>query len=280
MHVGEGRFGAAETALRGALRRARSMKDRYEESRLLSGLCELAQWSPRPIAEGLALCAELISRFAADRALLVPVMATQARLLALAGDIDAARDVLDTADRYVADLHLELAGAAVAQVRGIAEALAGRHVRAEAAFRQGASTLRAAGQVAEAATLETYAARELLRQGKPAEAGQALDRLVSGTGRLQLRAELILLLLRAQLAVRSGDDAEAVALAAQAEDRLEQTDDPCLRGDVLVEIAAVRHAAGRAAEARAAAARALRHYLARGAELPARKVRGWLEEVG
>lgn len=276
VHQGEGRLGAAEAALRAALRRARSMRDRYEERRLLSGLCELAQWAPSPIRDGLALCAELSARFGTDRALLVPVLITQARLLALSGDIPAARDVLATADRYVSDLHLDLAGAAVAQVKGVVEALAGRHAEAETAFRRGAAALRTAGQPGPAMTLEVYAARELLRQGQPAAAGRAVERLRDAAGRLQSRAELVLLALRARLAAIRGDDASAASLAADAEERLDRTDDPCLRGDILVEIAEVHRAAGRAAQARAAAMGALRHYTVKGADLPAARVRQWL----
>lgn len=283
VHVDEGRFGAAEAALREGLRHARSLGDRYEENRMLSGLCELAQWSPAPIEDGLALCAELAARFSGDRALLVPVLITRARLLALAGDVPAARDSLATAGRHADDLHLRLAGVAIAQVTGVVESLAGRHAEAEAAFRRGAAALHASGQTGPAKTLAAYAAREALWQGQAGEAGREADRLGGPGGAAdatQLRAELILLALRARVRSAHGDAAGAVALAAEAEERLARTDDPCLRGDVLFEIAVVRHAAGRVAESRDAAERALRHYAVRGANLPAERVRGWLAALG
>ncbi|MGI5162418.1 AAA family ATPase [Microbispora sp. CA-102843] len=278
VRIGEGRFGAAEEALRDALARARSLGDRYEENRLLSGLCELAQWSPTPLAEGLSLCVGVSARFRADRAILLPVLVTEARLLALAGYVTAARAVLDKADRHAGDLHLDLAATAVLQVRGLVESLVDRHAEAEALFRRAAADLHRAGQSEPARTLELYAARELLRQGRHPEAARELDRLRAAGGRLQARGELTLLALSARVASLDGDHGAAGAVAALAEELLARTDDPCLRGDVLADLAEVHRAAGRTGAAARAAARALRDYAAKGAELPARRVRRWIEE--
>ncbi|MEO3813310.1 AAA family ATPase [Sphaerisporangium sp. B11E5] len=280
VHLGDGRFAGAEAALRDGLTRARSLGDRYEESRLLSGLCELAQWSSTPIADGLALCEDLTTRFAGDRALLVPVLVTKGRLLALSGEVDGARGVLQTAGRYAGDLHLELAATAVVQVSGLVASLAGWHEEAERLFRQGAAALRATGQTGPATTLETYAARELLRQGRVPEAAAELDRLEEDAARLQSRGELTWLVLRARVLSFAGDHRAAVALTVRAEQLLERTDDPCLRGDVLVEIADICREAGLPAESAAAARRALRHYTDKGAALPAARARERLAALG
>ncbi|MET8144826.1 AAA family ATPase [Sphaerisporangium sp. NPDC005288] len=274
----EGRSGAAEDALREGLVRARSLGDRYEEDRLLSGLCELAQWSPTPLRESLALCDELSARFGGDRALLVPVLLTRARLLALSGEVTAARAVLATAGRHAGDLHLDVAATAVNQVRGLVESLVGRHAEAETLFRRCASALRRAGHTSPGRTLEAYAARELLRQGLVSEAGEALDRLEAEAGRPQVRGELVVLAARARIASLGGDHGAALAFAARAREALDRTDDPCLRGDVLTELARAYSAAGHAAEAGDAAERAVHSYLAKGAGLPAGRVRAWIAE--
>ncbi|MFC4530898.1 AAA family ATPase [Sphaerisporangium dianthi] len=273
-----GRSGAAEAALREGLVRARSLGDGYEEDRLLSGLCELAQWSPTPLRESLALCAELSARFGGDRALLIPVLLTEARLLALAGDVTASRTVLATAEQHTSDLHLDMAATAVNQVRGLVESLVGRHAAAETLFRRCAAALHRAGHAEPARTLEVYAARELLRQGLAPEAGEALDRLEAGGGRLQTRGELVLLAVRGRLASLGGDHRAALAFAGRAERELHRTDDPCLRGDVMVDLAVAYQAAGHPAEAAAAAERALRDYTAKGADLPAGRIRAWIAE--
>lgn len=268
VHTGDGRFGAADRALREGLARARAMGDQYEEDRLLGGLCELVQWSPTPVREGLELCAGLLDRFASDRALLVPVLVTRARLLALGGDVDQARAALDTAGGYAGDLHLDLPAIAVTQVRGLVESLDGNHVGARTLFLQAAAALRAAGHGAPASTLEVYAARETLRQG---DVRQAAAELTSGDG---FRAELVAMVTAASIASLDGARAEALSGADQAVALLDSTDDPCLHGDVLFEAARIHRAAGSAADG--LARRALDAYLGKGASLSARKVHDWM----
>ncbi|GAB1823840.1 AAA family ATPase [Herbidospora sp. RD11066] len=279
-HIDAGRFGAADQALRDGLARARAMGDRYEEDRLLGGLCELVQWSPTPVDEGLLLCADLLERFVGDRALLVPVLLTKARLLGLSGHIDEARETLDTTARYVDELDLGLPAIAVTQVRGLVESLAGDHDRARMLFRDAAAALHAAGHGGAATTLEIYAARETLRLGDPRLAARELARR---EGPRQLRGELTALMLRAAIASQeagqsaSGEAgrtaalAEALDTADRAAELIETTDDPCLRGDILVEIAHIRRAAGR--DPSGALREALDAYDSKGASLLAHRTR-------
>ncbi|MFC4586153.1 AAA family ATPase [Sphaerisporangium corydalis] len=274
IHIDGGRFGAADLAFRDGLDRARSMGDRYEEDRLLGGLCELVQWSLTPVADGLALCADLLARFAGDRALLVPVLVTRARLLALSGDLATARRSLDTAARYAEELHLELSAIVVVQVRGLVESLAGDHQAAKTLFRRAAAALRTVGHGAPAATLEVYAARETLRQGDVRQADLELAR-DEATPR-QFRGELAAIAVRAAIASSDGEHAEALGAAVRAAELIESTDDPCLRGDILFAIAEVHRAAGR--DPADAARRAADAYLSKGASLLARGVRDWMGE--
>ncbi|MEU7837648.1 AAA family ATPase [Nonomuraea sp. NPDC049129] len=273
VHIQEGRFGAADRALRDGLALARPMGDRYEEDRLLGGLCELVQWSPTPVPEGLALCADLLARFAGDRALLVPVLVTRARLLALAGDLGGARESLDTAGQYAEELHLGLSAVAVVQVRGLVESLDGNHQDARELFSRAAAALRTAGHGGPAVTLEIYAARETLRQGDVRQAAAELAR--GDAGPPQLRGELTALAMRGAIASFDGEHADAMSAADRAAALLESTDDPCLRGDVLVEIARIRRAAGH--DPAEPARRALDAYLSKGATLSARRVRDWMK---
>ncbi|WP_066366056.1 ATP-binding protein [Herbidospora mongoliensis] len=297
-HIDAGRFGAADQALRNGLARARAMGDRYEEDRLLGGLCELVQWSPTRVDEGLLLCADLLERFVGDRALLVPVLLTRARLLALSGEIATARETLDTAVHYVDELDLGLPAIAVTQVRGLVESLAGDHDRARSLFRDAAAALHAAGHGGAAATLEIYAARETLRLGDPRLAGQELARR---EGPRQLRGEVTALVLRAAIAAQmagqnathSADQdaapdadravnavaepaalAEALGDADRAAELIETTDDPVLRGDILIEIAHIRRAAGR--DPSGVLRRALDAYDSKGASLLAHRTRDLL----
>ncbi|WP_158578921.1 AAA family ATPase [Spongiactinospora rosea] len=273
-HTENGRFGTAEQALRDGLAKARAMGDRYEEDRLLGGLCELVQWSPTPVGEGLALCADLLARFAGDRTLLVPVLLARARLLALSGDLEPAHRALDTAGRYADELHLRLSSIAITQVRGLVESLGGGHERARELFVRAGAALRDAGHEPPAATLAVYAARESLRLGEVRRAEAELG--AGAAGPRQLRGELTAEAVRARIASLDGDHDRALATAERLGGLLAATDDPCLHGDTHFEIAQIHRAAGR--DPAAAAGRALDAYLSKGASLLVRRVREWTSD--
>jgi class 3 adenylate cyclase len=273
--------GAADEALRQALRRARAIGNSYEEERLLCAICEVAQWAPVPVPAGLALCATLTTRFAANRALQVPILVTQARLSALAGALDTARQLLSTAQSYTGDLHLDLADAAVLAASGFVESLAGRPARAAADYRKALAILRAApGRPGAQAALEAEVAGELLDDGDAGAAEAMLDRIEAGQAALDVGTRICVSALRGRIASARGAHQLALRQAEAATELAEGTDDLCLRGETLLSLAAVQRAAGLASAAAASAAAAVSHYEAKGATLPAARARAWLESLG
>lgn len=266
LHVDGGRFGAAEAVLRTALARARSLGDGYETDRLLGALCELTQWSPTPVGEALERCTDAEAQLADDRTLLVPLLLTRARLSALADALPAAFEALRKATAYTEDLRLAAAAPAVEQAWGVVESMAGRHTRARGRFRRAAGTLRESGQPAVAFTLELHAVHELVRLGDMAAAAAELDALEVPAAR-QLHGEVLHAVLRARLAAWAGRTGEAAELLPALLERLSQTDDPCLRGDVHAEIARVHSAAGAVRQCRASVAAAREMYRLKGAVL-------------
>ena len=269
------RFAAADAALRLGLIHARAMTDRYEEDRLLCAICELAQWAPTPVGTGLSLCEELSLRFAANRALLVPVLVTRVNLLALAGQFDGARRELATAADHTGQLHLDLAHAAVMETTGLLEALCGRHNQAETWYRRGLSVLRAGQHAPDTQNIEVLIARELFEQGRPDEAARALDRVE--TGELSSpRARIAAAALRGRIASAAGHSEEAIAAAVAARSLSDGTDDLCLAGETAFDLAIVLRAAGRGEQARNAGLAALRGFEAKGATMLAGRVRAWL----
>jgi class 3 adenylate cyclase len=270
------RIADAQAALRAAMNMARRAGDRDEEDRIATGICELAVWGPATVADGLALCSSLTDRFAADRVLLVPVVATRAGLAALAGDVASARGFLADARRYVRDLHLGLAAAVVDQMTGVVESVAGAHQAAADAFRSGAAAMRAAGQLPGAQTLEVCAAREVFADGRAAEAEQLLDEATAGRQETDMRTGLLAVALRGRLAAAAGRSAEGLAAAQQAADLAERTDDLRIQGDVRFDLAEVLALSGHDAQAVAVAGRAAGSYAAKGALLPSRRVAAWL----
>ncbi|MGW2837714.1 AAA family ATPase [Streptomyces sp. NPDC001493] len=271
----EGRVGAAEGSMRDALSRARGLGDTYEGNRILASICELTQWSPTPLTQAIGLCEELVRRFDGDRSLLVPVLLTRARHLALSDRVDAAREDIALVRRHCDDLALALGTLAAGQTAGFVESLAGAHPTAAGHYTAAADGLAALGQTRTAATLRLYAARERFCAGDGFGPDAAELAEPPADRPEETRTRAVRLALRARVGARAGAYGDAVGDAERATATLDGTDDPCLIGDVWFEAARVLDAAGEAERARQAAGRALDALTAKEAVLPARTVRAW-----
>jgi class 3 adenylate cyclase len=280
-----GRFRAAEQAARRALDRAVSLADEYEQDRLRAALCEVGQWSPTPVPVKLAFCTELVGRFADDGCLLVPVLVVRARFAALLGDIAGATAGLAEAREIAADLRLAMATVLVDQVGGMVASLGGRHEDAERHFRLAVEALERAGQQPAALAVRGLAAREALNWRPGPEAVEEAGALAGLTGHMDLRGQVIALGVTARAAavaaqLAGGFPAAASAVVAEqtaaARSLLGHTDDACLRGDVLTDVAAAHSMAGEHGRARVLGRAAAASYGAIGASLPLRRVQQWL----
>jgi class 3 adenylate cyclase len=280
LHIEAERYAKAEAEFRLALHRARALRDSYEEDKMLVAICELAQWSPTPVAAGLKLCAEMAERFATNAALLVPVLLTQARLSALGGDLNGARAALAAVKAGLNDLHLEFADAVVLGVTALVYSLAGEHKTAEMSYRRCQGLLLEMGRPRDAAANEAFAARELFEQGKVHETGVALGRLSAKVHVMDLGPKVMVDALRARVSAVRGHAAEVVDLAAGTAKLSEQTDDLWLQGICYTDLAIVAAQAGRQVEAAQAAAVALDRYRAKGASRLAVRAERLLATLG
>jgi class 3 adenylate cyclase/tetratricopeptide (TPR) repeat protein len=271
------RAAAADAQLRLALDRARAMDDAYEEERLLCAICEVSQWAPgHTCQEGLELCHTLARRFAANGALLVPVLATQAYLESLGGHLDAAREAIGSALAHSGDLHLDRADATVLAISATVESLAGEHGKAETQYRRATAAFRAAYHTPDAMMLEASTARAVFEQGRTAEAEAMLATMAGHEDDLDLRTQIGITALHGRIASQGGSHGTALSLARRAGELTGAADDPCLVGEALFDLAIVARAAGQADEAATAATSALRRFEGKGAMLPASRVRDWL----
>lgn len=279
LHLAAERTALADAHLRLALIRARAMDSTYEEDRLLCAICEVAQWAPTQVEAGLELCDTLVSRFADNRALLIPIFVTRARLEALAGDLDGARRGVATAMTYIGDLHLGLADAAVLELSGFVESLAGAHDKAEQCYRRALSALQVGGPTRDTQAIEAEIARELLSQDRVDAAEEAVDRIISSGVDPGLRTQIVVNSLSALIAARRGAHTEALGYAARAMDLAEDVDDLRLSAQASFAQAIVQRDAGLTDEAMTSANVALDRYMAKGAALPAARVRQWLNPM-
>jgi class 3 adenylate cyclase/tetratricopeptide (TPR) repeat protein len=270
LFLGLGRFGAAERAVRAALEHARAIDDTYEQDRLLAALCEVRQWSPTPIEEKLAGCAELLERFADDRFLLVPVLAAKARCLALLGDDAGARASLAEAGAAVEQLRLTMGRVLIDQAAGLARSLAGDHGEAERHFTAAADAVEQAGYIGTALTLRVQAVRERVRYDSAGEA--EITDLLGRRDEMDVRGRILILSAAVRLAAAEG---RADPALADVLSMLEDTDDPCLRGEVYADLAQANRLLGNHPEATSMTQAAIDCYSTIGATIPLRTVRSW-----
>ena len=260
-----------------ALARARAMDSGYEEDRLLCAICEVAQWAPSP-GRGRALsCAAHLSAGSP----------TTARCWCRCRDPRAAEGAGRRPRRrtaggghghtYTGDLHLDLADAAVLELSGLVESLAGDHGKAEEYYRRALDVLRAGPRTVHAPPIEAEIARELLSQDRAEAAQEALDRITSSGADLGLRTAIAVSSLSARIAARRGGHEEALSYAGQAMDLSEGVDDLRLAAETLFSLSIVQRNAGMPAAAASSATAALDGYVAKGAALPASRVQDWLD---
>jgi class 3 adenylate cyclase/tetratricopeptide (TPR) repeat protein len=267
----------AATSLRTALGYARSLADKYEEERISCAVCEIAQWDATPVADGLGLCAELSGRFDMNTVLLIPILLTQARLTALSGNMHEARETLAMALQSANELHLDLVDAAALEVAGFVEALAGNYSGAESSYLRAQAILRSGGQVREAQTLASSLARALFEQGRITESQALLDQLAADGIAASTRTEVMVKALRGRLGSMAGAKVNAIAEARKAVQMAGTTQDPCLQGEALFDLAVTLLSAGHADEAYRTAASAVERYQQKGAAMPAAQVRRWVD---
>jgi class 3 adenylate cyclase len=268
--LAHGRFGPAEHAAGAALDEVHGTDDRYEQDRLLVALCEVRQWAPTPLARQSADCAELAGRFAADRVLLVPVLAAQARCRALLGDAAGARAALAQAGTAVAELRLGMGRVLVDQAAALVASLGGAHSEAELRFRRAADVADRAGHTPVALSLRVQAVRERTRLRPATDVGADLAVLLDRRTEMDVRGRLLCL----STAAVTGDGGPR-PWAAEVWSLLDSTDDPCLRGDVHFDLARAHRRQGGHAQSHRLAEMAIDCYTAIGATQPARMVRAW-----
>lgn len=273
-HLADGRLREAQRCLESARNHASIASDLYEEDRILTALCEVGQWSPQPIAGKLDLCRQVSMRFADDRVLLVPVQVAMARHLMLLRRFAESDSVLATARRTVTDLQLRLSDVLIQQTAALLSSLRGANHEASDLYTSAAGLLEESGHGPSASTLRSLAAREDLRCGDLDAVDDWLAEASERHGSMELRGLLVSAALRLRRAAATGLEIDSPL--KEIEELLNRTDDPCLRGDILLDVAQAHHELGRAARSHDFALRALAEYERVGATTLVERVREWL----
>ena len=176
---------------------------------------------------------------------------------------------------YTGDLHLELAHAAVMELSGFLESLAGVHDKAELPPAEPEHPpVRSAP---DTQNTEVAIARELLSKARSRRPTRRWDGSCQAASS-RLRARIAAGALQPGSRPR-GRHNEAVTAARKAQELSADIDDLCLTGETLFDLAVVLARAGMAAEAAAESGQALRKFDAKGATLLAGRVREWRADL-
>jgi tetratricopeptide (TPR) repeat protein len=255
-------YAAAETAALRALRYAVGCGERGDAAWAADGLGTALLWGPTPVAEAKRRCNELVTEFGENAMLRANVLAALAGLRALEGDIAAARHLRAEAEGIYRDLGQRMAIAGLTQVAAQIERLAENPAAAEAELRSGLEILQGTGSEA---LQQAWLAAALVAQGRyeearePAEAAGAIASTEDVLDQVAWRGAL------ARVEAAAGNPERALLLARDAVDQAALTDGLTMRGDALLDLAAVLDASGETAEAERSANEAAGLYKRKGA---------------
>jgi class 3 adenylate cyclase len=258
------RIAEAEAAAGQAMTHARLARDDPAEAWARGLLAQSAYWGPVPAPEGIRRCAELLGQANGNRRSELTALQSMAGLQAMAGQREAALATAERALALAGDMGENRVAALAREFVAAAFALAGEPESAERQLRLGIRVLERQGESGMRSNLTADLAHLLHRLGRPDEA----LRLAMASRAIAAHDDLFAQVRWRGAAARSlaaqGRLAEAERLAAEAVEIATPTDMLTMRGDALLDQAAVAAAAGRPADARRAAEAALALYQAKG----------------
>jgi class 3 adenylate cyclase/predicted ATPase len=269
---GKVRFWAADSAgaiedLELAARYARAAGDQAQEAESLHYVLTVLHRGSNSVEQALARVAEIRSRAGTNRGLERAALANRARLEAMLGRFDAARDLIGRARALAEELGLEATRAAVlATGSGEIELLAADPAAAERELRPACEALERIGELAVLASTAPLLADALYLQGRDDDALLLTERWAPErlTVPEDVDAQVGWRRVRAKLLARRGDVEAAERLAREATASAARTDRLDLRAHAVADLAEVLRLAGRSEESAAAAQEAIRLYEQKG----------------
>ena len=270
--------GSLEASLRHA---AASGQRTHEEVKALSGLAAVLLWGPRPVAEALPRCREIVNQ--AGEALVVrgKNLLRAGALEAVSGNYDEARKAIAEGRAILEDLGQTLTLIMSSHEAGFAELLAGDLEAAEREFRSGLEELERMGINAYLSTSAAWLGVVLCDLGRFDEAARFADLSENVLGEeMEDDIEWGTRCIRARAALAAGDLAKASELAFEATRLTKDVEIVWTRGYALETAALVLEAAGEKEEAKKAYGKALELYEAKGIVAFVDKVKARIAALG
>jgi ATP/maltotriose-dependent transcriptional regulator MalT len=262
-----------------AIANARLAGDTRLEARLLAEYASGLRDGPTPVDEAVRHCEEALERGLADRQAEAFVCCSLARLRAMAGDFDVARELILRAGRLRDELGASVIVPLTSLQSSRVESLAGDFEAAERDLRRDYQKLSGLGEKYVLPLVGTLLARAICAQGRFEEAAELTAQVESLADPDDVETQAILHCVTAQLQAHRGDLAAAEQAARDAVNTVVGIESPDLRGDCVVTVAQVLAEARRPDEARAALTEALDLYVLKGNLVSAGRTERLLESL-
>jgi tetratricopeptide (TPR) repeat protein len=266
-------------ALERALVYAQQAQDEREARRIRGGLVNALVWGPIPALEALGRLEQILADVRTKPYSSAYVLEAMGFLRAIDGEFDEARRLFAEGQAILTDLGLSFRIATATLFSGPGELLAGAPAEAEALLRSACEVLEAHGETGVRATLHGFHAEALYRLGRYEEAERATRDSEETASPDDLVSHVLWRTVRAKIAADRRNHELAARLSDEALELLSGSDWLDLRGDVLMDRAAVVRAAGRVDEARPCIAEALQLYEQKGNVVSAARAKRELEEL-
>ncbi len=249
VHGTECQYGLAVEAAERSLEHAKLAGDLRSELGGASSYALAAYLGPTPVRAAVARCEQIAAEARGDRGTEALVNAQLAQLLAMDGQFDRARGLIERARGSLMELGRKVLAAALATDSWRIEMLAGDPAAAERGLRRDIAVLESIGEKYFLSTVAAGLSHVLYAQGKLAEA-ESISRVAEElTGEDDVMSQVLWRSARAKIAGRGGRTDEALAFAADAVARARETDGPVTLADALADEAEVLALAGHPEEA-------------------------------
>src|SRR5919197_3399338 len=254
-----------------AMEHARRAGDRRQELRSAAGLAMSRVYGPTPVPDALAECERVLEEARGDRRAEGLVLGSLARLHALAGDFERARDAYRRARAVLEDLGSNVLAASLSLDSHRVELLAGDPAAAERELRRDYDALDRMGEKYLLSTIAGLLAQVLCAQGRYDEANEMCMITASVAAEDDAQSQALWRSVRAKVLARRPEDAEhAVPLAREAVEIRRSNDAVAWQADALVDLAETLAATGDEAEAERALAEAAALYELKGSSVAPR----------
>jgi class 3 adenylate cyclase/tetratricopeptide (TPR) repeat protein len=278
-HIHQDHYEQSAGYLERALVTAERAGDRRRAAWAAGFLGSITVFGPVPAAEGIERCRVLRRRFADHPGASAVLLRHEAVLHAMQGRIDEARALQAEAVRAIDDLGSAWLSASNVFGQWLLEMLAGAPERAEASARASLALLEEMGATNQGSTAAALLAVALVEQGRHEEAIGYADLAAEWAAPDDMASQVPQLAARAHVLAASGELDRAEAAAREAVRLSERSDDLCLRGDALVDLAAVLDLAGRVSDAAVALRAAIVVYQRKGNAVSADRAQTTLKRL-